>query len=273
MKKFLLLLGGAVTMASTVFAQDSKNYFEEDFEWFSNYTATTLKDGFVDDNQSASSGNLTANADETHTFLSLLQERGYSFISTKYESMEDTATEKLVYLQKNYLKFGKKGYYSGIILPKVAALGDGVSDAKISFDWTPNRRDNGSYDPTKLVIVLTNGSKNEQYFVDPLNIENNTPLKFYNTVVDLKGATLTKDTKITIRPVDELFPAQVKENFRWYVDNIKIYSDGSNAVTEIMNDIESPIEYYNMQGVRIEKPEHGLYITKQGSKVQKIIIR
>ena len=32
-----------------------------------------------------------------------------------------------------------------------------------------------------------------------------------------------------------------------------------------------PVEYFNMQGIRVIKPEKGLYIKKQGSKITKIL--
>lgn len=47
---------------------------------------------------------------------------------------------------------------------------------------------------------------------------------------------------------------------------------GSSAVTEIAVDENAPVEYYNLQGVRVSNPK-GLVIRKQGSKVTKTIIR
>ena len=35
----------------------------------------------------------------------------------------------------------------------------------------------------------------------------------------------------------------------------------------------APIEYYNIQGLRVSNPDKGLYIRRQGSKVSKIVIR
>ncbi len=39
------------------------------------------------------------------------------------------------------------------------------------------------------------------------------------------------------------------------------------------NDENSPVEYYNLQGVRIENPTTGLYICRQGKTVKKILIK
>lgn len=39
------------------------------------------------------------------------------------------------------------------------------------------------------------------------------------------------------------------------------------------NDETKPVEYYNIQGVRVQNPTSGLYIVRQGSKVSKVVIR
>ncbi len=43
--------------------------------------------------------------------------------------------------------------------------------------------------------------------------------------------------------------------------------------TVVENDANAPREYFNLQGVRVENPENGLYIVRQGSKVYKTIVR
>lgn len=47
----------------------------------------------------------------------------------------------------------------------------------------------------------------------------------------------------------------------------------TTAIDEIGVDGEdAPAEYYNVQGIRVENPEHGLYIKRQGDKVSKVIL-
>lgn len=50
------------------------------------------------------------------------------------------------------------------------------------------------------------------------------------------------------------------------------YETGSSAIETIVVDENAPVEYYNLQGVRIANPEHGLYIKRQGNKVTKVIL-
>lgn len=34
-----------------------------------------------------------------------------------------------------------------------------------------------------------------------------------------------------------------------------------------------PVEYYNLQGVRVDNPQPGIYIRRQGSKVSKVLLK
>lgn len=48
-------------------------------------------------------------------------------------------------------------------------------------------------------------------------------------------------------------------------------ADGISTVAA--EEENAPVEYYNLNGVRVENPSNGLYIVKQGSKVTKQVIR
>ncbi len=45
------------------------------------------------------------------------------------------------------------------------------------------------------------------------------------------------------------------------------------GVDDIVVDDDAPVEYYNLQGMRVENPTSGLYIRRQGNKATKILIR
>lgn len=48
--------------------------------------------------------------------------------------------------------------------------------------------------------------------------------------------------------------------------------DGNTTGVEaIENDENAPVEYFNLQGVRVDNPANGLYIMRQGSKVVKVV--
>lgn len=55
----------------------------------------------------------------------------------------------------------------------------------------------------------------------------------------------------------------------------KIKDSGSSAIEDVIdNDDNAPVEYYNLQGVRINEPAAGqVVIRRQGSKVSKVVVR
>jgi uncharacterized protein YdeI (BOF family) len=53
-----------------------------------------------------------------------------------------------------------------------------------------------------------------------------------------------------------------------------VYTAGENSVSSVaVDNANAPVEYYNLQGVRVNNPTTGLYIVKQGNKVSKQLIR
>lgn len=62
----------------------------------------------------------------------------------------------------------------------------------------------------------------------------------------------------------------------WEIKNITVSGTtvGSGAVDGIATDLDSPIEYYTLQGIKVNNPAKGqIYIIRQGNKVTKAIIR
>lgn len=58
------------------------------------------------------------------------------------------------------------------------------------------------------------------------------------------------------------------------LDEMKLSSTASTGVESITEDnTNAPAEYYNLQGVKVNNPENGLYIVRQGNKVSKQYIR
>ena len=52
-----------------------------------------------------------------------------------------------------------------------------------------------------------------------------------------------------------------------------ILEGGFSAINEVSTDEASaPVQYYNLQGIEVKNPEHGIFIRKQGNKVTKVIL-
>lgn len=67
-------------------------------------------------------------------------------------------------------------------------------------------------------------------------------------------------------------------DFRFLCNLFQVFVDesilrGDSGIADIVADENAPVEYFNLQGIRVENPENGLYIRRQGNKVSKVIIR
>lgn len=91
----------------------------------------------------------------------------------------------------------------------------------------------------------------------------------------------------------EMFPAAqggigaYKDNYLWFMsgggvghqfqlDNAFLWRSKDSAVNTVTVDedtTDAPVEYYDLQGRRVVNPTAGLYIRRQGTKVQKIYVR
>ncbi len=54
-----------------------------------------------------------------------------------------------------------------------------------------------------------------------------------------------------------------------------VYSDYAeySSVESIIADDNAPVEYFNLQGMRVENPTSGIYIRRQGSDVKKVMVK
>lgn len=48
--------------------------------------------------------------------------------------------------------------------------------------------------------------------------------------------------------------------------------DNCVGINDIMEDTDSTVEYYNLNGMRVENPEKGVYIKRQGGKAMKVVM-
>lgn len=49
--------------------------------------------------------------------------------------------------------------------------------------------------------------------------------------------------------------------------------DPTAGIEDITVDNNAPVEYYNLQGMRVENPENGIFIRRQGNKATKILVK
>ncbi|WP_290458905.1 hypothetical protein, partial [uncultured Alistipes sp.] len=52
-----------------------------------------------------------------------------------------------------------------------------------------------------------------------------------------------------------------------------IIHKSSDGIADITVDENAPVEFFNLQGVRVANPENGLYIRRQGNKATKVFVK
>ncbi len=208
---------------------DENLLFEDDFSWLQPYV-DAAGEGKVGDtvgknDKSAAAPNIYGTAEWQTALLDDLVSRGY----------EDMCpAEKVVYLQPQYLKFGRTGgHNTSIRLPKLNKL-TGTSDIELEFDWAAMAQSSGTIDDTKLVVVIEgdgqfgNGTKYSNL------LENNQPKdQMFWTSSSVKIIGASSNTRLVI-VMYRVLKTDSAENYtgeynynvsgagRFFLDNIKI---------------------------------------------------
>ncbi len=55
-------------------------------------------------------------------------------------------------------------------------------------------------------------------------------------------------------------------------DFLNIIDSLSGIEDIVIDNSDAPIEYFNLNGARVDNPEQGIFIKRQGNKVEKVII-
>lgn len=189
-------------------------YFSEDFEWLDPWAlAVGAGRSVEDDNLDAYCPQLPTPKVDGVSALDALEAKGYEFlrVTTKTEG-------ECIYLQQNYLKFGKTGYQAGIVLPTMDNVPAGTK-LTLSFDWCPMRQGSGKIDPVNLLVIVSNGAQElASYDVPEAGWADGHKLEWIRAEVAIEGIDITPETRITIRQTQ--WPATTAN--RWFLDNIEL---------------------------------------------------
>lgn len=157
-----------------------------------------------------------------------------------------------------------EGKYKGVI-----NFGDNTSTSgkavKIAgYKYCPNY----AYNAGESVSIIVPDDKEtwthtlKQHFVDGGKTTINEKSITGFTSNKAMRANLTGEWNVELDPQTNVFAVSpLSEN------------DTESAVAEIAADENAPVEYFNMQGVKVENPENGIYVRKQGSKVSKVVVK
>ncbi|MDE7116539.1 MAG: BACON domain-containing protein [Muribaculaceae bacterium] len=198
-------------------------YFEEDFEWLEPWSALKPAADIVGSDQKNTEQPQISAADckvDGRTPADELSARGYEFLRSWAPGKDSDKSHECIYIQRNYLKFGKTGYQGGIIFPKMESLGEGVSGLKLAFDWYTQRQGSGVMDPTELVVIVSTGDDVQVFSVPKLGLPDGSVAKWVRAEIDFGDLSLTQDTRITIRNADEQLKSA--KALRWHLDNVRL---------------------------------------------------
>lgn len=300
MKKFTFmatLLGAVIS----VNAQTQYTILEEDFSWLMPWANALNANGqacgdpigknSVDDAVTVSRALNNIKIDVDGTEVSADQEilnKGYTLLMNTRVSENVKAIGNTIYLQRElnsddepvgvYLKFGLTGYTDGITTPKFQNLDEnGVTGVKVSFYWSPVRQNSGKYDTTHLSVLLNGNTTvgDGRVNIPDLTLENGSNYEWHYAEADFGNYVIKNGDEISIRPGANQWPGGTSGAYRYYFKDLKITCTTPLAtnVSEIGIEDNTPIEYYNMQGIRVTEPVNGIYIVRQGNKVTKRVIR
>lgn len=280
MKKTLLTILAAA--AGLSLAAQETVYFQEDFEWLKPWAETEYEEGktsgnTVGSNNSSSDNNapqIIKPIVEGKTAYDALLEKGYVF-EFKYNPLLDPAKPDVaIYLQSNYLKFNKTGNQSGagyqcaMILP---AFENVPADGKlnVSFDWCPMVQGSGTYDATQMAVFVRNEGEEDVEFKAPEHSwEKGSEMAWTRANLTIEG--VKEGSKIIIRNTNAGWAKTSAQ--RWFIDNIKFTGAAPSGIEGIIADNEAPVEYFNLQGMRVANPGTGFYIRRQGNEVKKVFM-
>lgn len=103
-----------------------------------------------------------------------------------------------------------------------------------------------------------------------IEVEDNGEVMIYNVLTDAivsqsKGAQGTWYTNIA--------PAVEEEGNEYNYPVLYVQKKADSVEGIAIDNTNAPVEYFNLQGVRVANPENGLYIRRQGTEVRKVLVK
>lgn len=192
-------------------------YFADDFEWLQPWAENSGAGQTVENDGTGEAPQIySAKNADGQTAAEALVLRGYTLEQTPGNA---------IYLQKNYLKFGKTDYQAGLTLPALDDVPAGTS-LKLAFDWAPMVGGTRKFDPVQVIVsVTTNGRTVEMEPIGHSFVDTQDRLEWLHAEVVIDGADITPESRISIKSNDwGATKATTGSSVyrRWFIDNIKL---------------------------------------------------
>ena len=66
--------------------------------------------------------------------------------------------------------------------------------------------------------------------------------------------------------------AKAENTYTTLANEAVVVNETMTGVEATFVDENAPVEYFNLQGVKVAAPENGVFVKKQGSKVTKVVL-
>ena len=207
--------------------------YADDFEWIAAWAAAGEAGDAVKENNPGAKAPNVFTASACAGFMEAFTERGYTYMyasgSVDWSTDLGEANAKVLYLQSNYLKFGKSDWNAGIVTPALTNLGAATAHVTLEFDWC--WQVTGSYKPdimTLTVVVDGGGTCADTGNATSGNIESAQSRVDGESKIEWQHATLqlkdvSSSSRLVIRPTHaDPAVSNTRGQNRWYLDNIKV---------------------------------------------------
>lgn len=233
--KDILLESGKVTTLNVNInstATVSQVYFADGFDWLYRYFDTVYTDAYGKasvnlqpvETQSTNTSATPPYA-QPNIWTKFSDSIGKGFTAHGYVDLAKASgrDDNVLYIQENYLKFGKTNYHTGIQLPAVD-LG-GACSAKLSFRWSSQDADQ------KYVVEVLNGGVCMDTGA-PVSTEFSQSSTLNWELKEFELGGLSSTTRICIRPAVSSYTASGK--YRFFIDDVKL-TEGSASPGPVGN--------------------------------------
>lgn len=145
-----------------------------------------------------------------------------------------------------------------------------------------------AWDPSKAIPLTWGGTENPFEFKGKVNLTDGGNFKFITNSLGGFGSTtfypggddnsdMSKITSVKIAD-DPNWTAPGSGQYDFAVNllnnTISYKKDTTTAITTVCEDDSlQPVEYFNLQGIKVSNPDRGIFIRRQGKQVSKVLIR
>lgn len=237
--------GNKINMIVTAVKDDGIDmliYFKDDFEWIEPWSSASGAGDAVKDNDPGTTAPNVFTASTCAGFTDEMLKRGYGYIwgwagQDWSDGTPDSGNKRTLYLQRNYLKFGKTSYNSGIILPAMSEI-NGTADVELSFDWC--WQVTGAYKADIMTLTVEvvgegtcadSGAKlSSEIESTQSTVDGESKIEWQSKTLRING--VNSSTRLIIRPTnaDPAVSNPERSQNRWYLDNILVVpAEGSGS--------------------------------------------